>query len=53
MRYKKKNFFTFVFLSSMFLLLVGCATARGMAEDAKNTWTFLNKADAWMRKNLW
>ena len=57
MRYGKKDIFVFVFLSTMLLLLTGCATAKGLTEglskDAKDTWSFLTRADSWMKKNLW
>jgi predicted small secreted protein len=28
-------------------------TAKGAGDDAVDTWAFLKKTDAWMRKNLW
>ncbi|MDD5431647.1 MAG: hypothetical protein PHO70_01495 [Candidatus Omnitrophica bacterium] len=61
MNFKRLLFLvSFVFVS----LLAGCETSKGVAvgvagtavgavEDTKNTYSFLERVDNWMRKNMW
>jgi predicted small secreted protein len=64
---RKKKLFAGALLLS-FILLSGCetskgaavgmggavaSTASGVAEDSKNLWQSILKADKWMRDNLW
>lgn len=56
--------FLIVLLMSGVVCISGCGTAKGIAagigstakgitEDAKGVWSGLEKADDWMKKNLW
>lgn len=49
---------TLFFILAIFVMAIaGCETVKGLAagatEGAKKDWQTLQKADAWMRENLW
>jgi predicted small secreted protein len=52
-----KKMFVWPVLLLALILVAGCQTIKGAgtgaAEGAKKDWQALEKADAWMRKNLW
>jgi len=43
----------FFILLAVIIFLNGCHTVKGAAEGAKQDYKDAQKADAWMRKNLW
>ena len=47
-----KKFLLFGFLIIL-VFTMGCETARGFRQDAKNIWSHLQHADEWVKKNLW
>jgi predicted small secreted protein len=48
-----KKVFVLPVLLLVLILFTGCETIKGAAEGAKKDWQALEKADDWMRKNLW
>lgn len=50
---KAKPAIAVLFLLVCLIFLSGCETAKGFVQDTKNTWQNVQKADGWMKKNLW
>ena len=52
-----KKLFSLVILIAFVFLVNGCNTVvgslQGAKEGAKEDWKELNKADGWIRENLW
>ncbi|MCF7887515.1 MAG: hypothetical protein K9L71_03810 [Candidatus Omnitrophica bacterium] len=48
-----KRIMIVIFMSALVVLSSGCATAKGLIKDAKNTGDAIMKADEWFRENCW
>jgi len=42
-----------IVLFGLMAIFQGCNTLKGAAEGAKEDWKDLNKADGWIKENLW
>ena len=42
-----------IVIFGLILFLQGCGTIKGASEGFKEDWKVMQKADGWMRENLW